>query len=141
MSAGQHIARHACRPQPTDIPSTKVVAAYGARMCASLVERLTVEALDVKANTLNALLSELIMPQQVFGCIKAGILPILTSMLSDSELLIRQRASKCLALISANATGRAAMAEVSSFLYQPIQCDSAKYVVACSDSVNRSCEC
>jgi hypothetical protein len=112
LDAGKHIARHACMPQPTVIARTSIVAAYGARMCPSLVERLRDDQLEVKVNTFRALISELVVPQQVFGCIKAGILPILAEMVRDPELVIRQRAAQCLALIAADAGGRVAIAEV-----------------------------
>lgn len=111
LDAGKHIAKHACRPQPTVIQRTSIVAAYGARMCPSLVERLGDEELEVKTNTFRALIAELAAPQQVYGCIKAGILPILADMLNNQELVVRQRAAECLAIIAADATGRVSIAE------------------------------
>lgn len=100
---------HENKPNPVAPPATKIVQAFGLRKCPKLVEQLAGEDVDVRTNVLAVLCEEFNNPFTIQGCAQAGIVRVLSSMVSDPDYVTRERSSKALALLAQDANGLAAL--------------------------------
>jgi hypothetical protein len=88
-----------------------VFIAYGLRKCPKLVEQLAASSpLDVRVNALVVLCDELNNPYSVYSCADAGVVVVLSKMISDTDFSTRLYASKALAI----------MAKVDLLLHPPL---------------------
>lgn len=100
---------HENKANPSDIPSSKIVQAFGLRKCPKLVEQLAGEDLEVRINVLAVLCEEFNNPFTIQGCAQAGIVRVLSSMVSDPDYITRERSSKALSLLAEDANGLSAI--------------------------------
>lgn len=87
------------------IPKTKIVEAYGLQKCPRLVEQVADDDLQVRVNALAVVCDEFKNPYIIQGCAQAGIIKVLSSMITDPDHTTRVRASKALSLAAADANG------------------------------------
>jgi hypothetical protein len=87
------------------IPKTKIVEAYGLQKCPKLVEQVADDDLSVRVNALAVLCDEFRNPYIIQGCAQAGIVKILSAMISDPDHTTRVRASRALCLLATDANG------------------------------------
>jgi hypothetical protein len=87
------------------IPKTKIVEAYGLQKCPKLVEQVSDDELAVRVNALAVVCDEFQNPYVIQGCAQAGIIRVLSSMISDPDHTTRVRASRALSLAAADANG------------------------------------
>lgn len=100
---------HENKSNPVDPPATKIVQAFGLRKCPKLVEQLAGQDVDVRINVLAVLCEEFNNPFTIQGCAQAGIVRVLSTMVSDPDYTTRERSSKALALMSQDANGLSAI--------------------------------
>lgn len=76
--------------------------AYGLRKCPKLVEQLSpLMPLEVRVNALVVLCDEILNnPYAVYGCADAGVVTLLSKMISDTDFSTRLYASKALAIMA-----------------------------------------
>jgi hypothetical protein len=103
------IDTHSNKENPSDIPATKIVEAYGLRKCPKLVEQVCSDNVDVRVNALAVVCEEFANPYTVDGCMRAGIAVVLAKMISDPDYLTRERATRALALAARDANGVGAL--------------------------------
>jgi hypothetical protein len=87
------------------IPKTKIVEAYGFQKCPKLVEQVADDELAVRVNALAVLCDEFRNPYIIQGCAQAGIVKILSAMISDPDHTTRVRSSRALCLLATDANG------------------------------------
>ena len=99
------IQTHSNQDNPSDVPETKIVSAYGLRKCPKLVEQVRSENVDVRVNALAVVCDEFSNPYSIQGCMKAGLAQVLAKMISDPDFLTRERATRALAMAAEDANG------------------------------------
>lgn len=102
---------HANQENPSEVPETKIVSAYGLRKCPKLVEQVCSDNVDVRVNALAVVCDEFSNPYSIQGCMKAGLATVLAKMISDPDFLTRERATRALAMAADDANGVAAILE------------------------------
>lgn len=100
---------HENKGNPGELPNGRIVQAFGLRKCPKLVEQLAGEDLEVRVNVLAVLCEEFNNPFTIQGCAQAGVVRVLSSMVSDPDYVTRERSSKALALLAEDANGLAAI--------------------------------
>ena len=100
---------HENKPNPVEFSATKVVQAYGLRKCPKLVEQLSGEDLRLRVNVLAVLCEEFHNPYVIQGCAQAGVVRVLSSLVSDPDYVTRERSSKALSLMAEDANGISAI--------------------------------
>lgn len=106
--------RFEVKHNPTDIPETKIVEAFGDRKCPKLVEQIASPNLDVRLNALQVLCDEVNNPYSIFGVAEAGAVRILSAMCNDPDFTTRLRASKALSIMASDSNGLNAILEDQS---------------------------
>lgn len=105
------IIAHEVKHEPSSIPETKIVEAYGLRKCPKLVEQVAGDDLEVRVNALSVLCKEFNNPYSISGCVQAGVVKVLSSMVTDPDYTTRERASLALAIAAKDANGLNAILE------------------------------
>lgn len=100
-----NLTLHESKRDPSSIPNTKIVEAYGLRKCPKLVEQVADDDLDVRQNALAVLCDEFRNPYVIQGCCDAGVIKVLASMITDPDYITRLRASKALSIVAEDACG------------------------------------
>lgn len=100
--------------QPKPIAKTTIVEAYGLRKCPKLVEQISGDNLEVRNNALNVLCDEFQNPYSIEGTVRANVVPVLASMVDDTDFTTRVRATHALALAGSDAMGVKAILEADS---------------------------
>jgi hypothetical protein len=96
----KNVVSHEVKYEPSSIPETKIVEAYGLRKCPKLVE-----------HALKVLCKEFNNPYSIFGCCQAGIVKELKTMVTNPDYTTRERASMALAIAAKDANGLKAILE------------------------------
>jgi hypothetical protein len=96
---------HESKQNPSSIPDTKIVEAYGLKKCPKLVEQVASDDIDVRQNALSVVCEEFKNPFVIQGCCESGIVKVLSSMISDPDYITRLRASKALSMAAEDACG------------------------------------
>ena len=99
------LSRHENKSNPSSIPYAKIVEAYGLQKCSKLVEQVTGDDLDVRINALRVLCDEFNNPYSIHGCVAAGVIKVLASMVSDPDFSTRSSASLALSIAAKDAIG------------------------------------
>jgi hypothetical protein len=107
--AMERMIRHENKSMPAPIPRMKIVEAYGLLKCPKLVQQVAGDDLEVRNNALAVLSEEFLNPYEIEGCARAGIIPILASMVVDSDFNTRLLSSKALAIAALDANGISAI--------------------------------
>lgn len=103
---------HETKGGARELDATRIVPAFGARMCPKLVGEVNSEDREVRVNALDVLCEELKNPLNVVGCVQAGVVRVLNGQIvSDDDLLTRQRASHALEVCSRDSNGLEGMLE------------------------------
>jgi len=102
---------HENKGEPNVLAADKVVQAFGLRKCPKLVEQLAGEDLNVRVNVLAVLCEEFKNPFTIQGCAQAGVVRVLSTMVSDPDYVTRERSSRALALLAEDANGLSAILE------------------------------
>jgi len=96
---------HQNQSNPAPIREGKIVEAFGLRKCPKLVEQVAGSSLEVRINALGVLCEEFKNPYSIQGCCAAGIVRVLSAMVSDPDFTTRERASQALAIAAQDANG------------------------------------
>lgn len=105
MSNDLHIHRFENKPQPAQIPSTKIVEAYGLRKCPKLVYQIAGSDLTVRQNALAVICEELHNPYSVSGTADEGAIKVLAKMVNDPDYITRERSTRALSIAATDAKG------------------------------------
>lgn len=100
--------------QPQEIPDTKIVAAYGLRKCPKLVLQVSGPNLEVRVNALEVLCDEFQNPYSVDGCVREGVISVLSNMVTDADFTTRVRATKALSLAANDSSGLLSILETNA---------------------------
>lgn len=105
MEGKYNLSLHESKQNPSEVPKTKIVEAYGLKKCPKLVEQVADDNIDVRQNSLLVLCDEFKNPFVIQGTCEAGIIKVLSSMVTDPDYITRTRASLALSLAAADANG------------------------------------
>jgi len=91
--------------------NVKIVSAYGLRKCPKLVEEIAQSFSNplipctVRVEALKALCEEAKNPLSVYGCTEAGVVSVLSDMITDTDFDTRLYASEALTILAQDANG------------------------------------
>ena len=111
MDVLSNLSVHENKPNPAPILYIKIVEAYGLRKCPKLVEQVADDDVEVRINALAVLCDEFNNPYNIYGCAKAGVIKVLSSMVVDPDYITHDRASVALAIAASDANGLTAILE------------------------------
>lgn len=104
-----HLYRFENKSMPVEPPSTKIVEAFGLGKCPKLVSQVLDSNLQVRVGALKVLCDEFQNPYSIERCVAEGIIPIISSMISDPDYTTRVRSSCALKLAVLDSIGLASV--------------------------------
>ena len=103
---------HESKGSPKSIPDDKVVEAFGAQKCPKLVSQVAQSSNPaLRINALKVLTEELKNPYSAGGVTRAGVVPVLNSLVIEGDKPTKESASKALAALACDSNGRMSMIE------------------------------
>lgn len=82
-----------------------IVHSLGKNMYVSFHRQVADDNVDVRKNALSVLCDEFKDPNVIHGCVEAGIVKVLATMISDPDHITRKRASQALSIAAEDAKG------------------------------------